>query len=528
MKRMGCLALALGLLAGSAHAQGLPTTSDRAASQAPARSEVAASLGADRPGPVISRFLFGQFAEHIGSGIYGGLWVGRGSAIPNTRGIRNDVVAALRNLKVPLIRWPGGCYADQHHWRDGIGADRARRARINAYWGGVVEPNIFGTHEYFDLLDQVGAEAYVNGNVGTASPAETTEWIEYMTAVQGGLAEERARNGHAAPWKIAFWGIGNELWGCGGRMSADYAADLTRQYSQFIQVPVGKRPLLVASGADAADYNWTETMMRRTGERIDALALHYYTFPEGPGVPTSGTDFDETTYARTLAKTRDIDELLTRHSAIMDKYDPAKRVNLAVDEWGVLTSVVPGHPPESLYMQNSLRDALVAALNFNIFIRHADRVRMTAIAQMVNVAQSMILTDGPRMVLTPTYHVYAMYRDFQEATSLPVTLTSPTYRKDQWVVPAIDVVAAKGADGVVHVALTNVDVRNTVRVRIKLEGMKAGKVAGRLLTGAAVTSHNDFGTPKEVDQQAFTSARIAGDELSATLPPHSLVVLDLR
>jgi alpha-L-arabinofuranosidase len=484
-----------------------------------------ATVHGDAPGPLISRFLFSQFAEHIGAGIYGGLWVGPDSPVPNTRGMRNDVLAALRRLKVPLVRWPGGCFADIYHWRDGIGVDR--RARINSHWGGIVESNRFGTHEFFDFVETIGAEAYINGNVGTASPAETTEWIEYLTATQGALAEERARNGHRAPYKVSFWGIGNELWGCGGRMRPDYAADLTRQYSQFIQVPNGARPLLVASGPDAEDYHWTDVMMREAGDRFDALALHYYTIPDRKGAFGSGTDFDEASYARTLAKTRFMDELLTRHSAIMDRYDPARRVDLAVDEWGVLTNVVPGHAARSLFMQNSLRDALLATLNFDIFIRHADRVRMTAIAQMINVAQSMILTDGARMVLTPTYHAFEMYTPFQDATSLPLALDAPTYAKDAWTMPAVDGVAARDKAGHVHVALTNVDPHHAISVSVALDGVQAARVTGRVLTAAAFTAHNDFDTPDAVRPRAFDGARVQGGTLSVELPPESLVVLDL-
>jgi alpha-N-arabinofuranosidase len=530
-KAVSVLALVLAG-AGSSSAQVSATAPSGQAFAAPVAT---ATLEAEKPGPTISRYIFSQFAEHIGSGIYGGLWVGRASRIRNTRGMRNDVLAALRNLKVPLVRWPGGCFADIYHWRDGIGPQKGRRARVNSHWGGIIESNHFGVHEFMDLVETIGAEAYINGNVGTSTPQESMEWIEYMTARAGALADERARNGRKQPWKIAYWGIGNELWGCGGRMPSQYAAALTRQYSQFIRTPDGPikiqnfaRPVLVASGADAGDYGWTEVMMREAADRFDALALHYYTIPDRKGAFGSGTDFNEAAYARTLSKTRFMEELVSKHSAVMDKYDPEKRVNLAVDEWGVLTDVVAGHGERSLFMQNSLRDALLAALNFNIFIRHADRVRMTSVAQMINVAQSMILTDGAQMILTPTYHAFEMYVPFQDATFVPLQLTSPEYRKDEWAMPAVDGVAARAKDGKLRLALTNVDANNTVRLSVQLNGVPVRAVVGRILTSPqGFTAHNDFGSPDVVSPQSFRGAQVGGGVLTVQLPAHSLVVLEL-
>lgn len=527
----------IGKLASALVAFGLAAATPAAAQQSDALAATA-TLDAAHPGPAISRYIFSQFAEHIGSGIYGGLWVGAKSPIPNTRGMRNDVLAALKALHVPMVRWPGGCFADIYHWRDGIGPRATRPARVNSHWGGVIDPNQFGTHEFMDLVETIGADAYVNGNVGSSTPQETIEWIEYMTAPAGSLAQERARNGHEKPWKIAYWGVGNELWGCGGRMRADYAADLTRQYSQFVKTPDGsvsiqnfRRPVLVASGPDAEDYHWTDVMMREAGDRFDALALHYYTFPEerAPGRFGSGTDFDEATYARTLSRTLFMDELVSKHSAIMDKYDPGKRVNLAVDEWGVLTNIIPGHGARSLFMQNSLRDALLAALNFNIFIRHADRVRMTSIAQMINVAQSMILTEGRQMIVTPTYYAYQLYAPFQDATVLPLEIRAPEYAKGEWKMAAVSGVAARGRDGIARIALTNVDPNHAVLLSARLGGVQASRASGHILTAAAgVTAHNDFGTPDVVKPAPFDAAQIAGDTLTVELPPHSLIVLELN
>jgi alpha-N-arabinofuranosidase len=508
------LGLALGAMAGFAPAQ--------------AGSETAATLHADAPGPVVDRHIFSQFAEHLGYGIYGGIWVGPGSKIPNIHGYRKDVVEALRALHVPLVRWPGGCFADEYHWRDGIGARDKRPTRINTHWGGVTEPNSFGTHEFMDFAELIGADAYVSGNVGSDAPSAMEEWVEYITATDGTLAQERAKNGRKAPWKLPYFGIGNELWGCGGNMRADDAAGVTRRYATFVKAPYGVKIQKIASGANGADTNWTEVMMREAGRQIDGIGLHYYTVPTGGKGRGSATDFTETDYARTMAKTWRMEDLLTKHSAIMDKYDPARRVNLAVDEWGIWTDVEPGTNPGFLYQQNSLRDALLAAVNINIFVHHAERVRMTNIAQMINVLQAMILTRDAQMVLTPTYHVFDMYRGFQDATALPLDLPAIWYNREEWTAPAVTGSAVRGKDGAVHIALVNIDPARAHHLDIALTGIAATQVSGRVLTAARVQDVNDFAAPARVVPAAFAGAMVRDGTLSLDLPARALVVLDLR
>lgn len=488
-----------------------------------------ATIRADKPGPVYHKEVFTQFAEHLGNGIYGGLWVGKGSRIPNTNGFRNDVVSALRDLSVPVIRWPGGCFADEYNWREGIGAQKNRPVKINTHWGGVTEPNTVGTHEFFELIRQVGAEAYVAGNVGNGSPREMAEWVEYMTSPAGSLAQERARNGHKEPWKVAYFGVGNELWGCGGNMTPEHAANETRRYATFIKAPAGTKIMKIAAGANVDDYNWTETMMRVAAGQLDGLSLHYYVHPAGGWPPRApAVDFDENGWADALAGARRMDELITKHTAIMDKYDPAKRVFLAVDEWGSWYAQDPGTTPGFLRQQNTLRDALIASVHLDIFAKHADRVRMTAIAQMVNVLQAMILTDGSRMVLTPTYHVFEMYKPWQDATVLPLEIKSPWYAKDQFTMPAVSGSAVRAKDGKVHVALSNLDPNQTNSVTINLAGVNASGVTGRVLTASAINSHNTFDAPEVVRPAAFNGASVQGGQLSVTLPAKSVVVLELQ
>jgi alpha-N-arabinofuranosidase len=380
-----------------------------------------------------------------------------------------------------------------------------------------------------DFAELIGAETYVSANVGSAPPRDMAQWIEYMTYPSSStLAQERVANGRKAPWKLAYLGIGNELWGCGGNMRADYAADVTRRYSTFVKPPAGQKVMRIASGASDSNYQWTDTLVREAGSMIDGIAVHYYTVPGTWAHKGAATGFSEAEWAATLAKTLRMDDYLTRHSAIIDKYDPQKRIWLVVDEWGTWYDVEPGTNPGFLYQQNSLRDALVAAINLNIFVKHADRVKMAAIAQMVNVLQAMILTDGPRMVLTPTYQVFALYRPFQDATALPVELSSPWYHKDQWAIPAVSASAVRDTAGLVHVALVNLDPNRAVPVSARLAGLSATSVSGQIITAPAMDAVNSFDQPNRVGPAPFGDARISGGTLSATLPPKSVVMLELR
>jgi len=514
---LGALTLAVAGIAAPAGAQDGATTT--------------ATIRGDQPGPKVDADIFGQFAEHLGTGIYGGIWVGKGSPIPNEDGYRSDVLAALKAIKVPMVRWPGGCFADEYHWRDGIGPQSDRPVKINTHWGGVNEDNSFGTHEFMGFAERLGARAYVSANVGSGTPAETARWVEYMTAPanSSSLAKERAANGRTEPWTLAYLGIGNELWGCGGNMRPEYAADLTNRFATFAKSGSGKM-LKIASGPSDSNYEWTDTMMRLSGKTIDGLALHFYTRPRDADWNDKGPalGFPEAEWASTLQHTLQMDEFITRHSAIMDKYDPEKRVMLAVDEWGTWYDPTPGSNPGFLQQQNSLRDAIVAALNIHIFTRHAERVRMAAIAQMVNVLQAMLLTDGPRMVKTPTYWAFDLYTPWQNATSLPVTIDGPRYRNGAVDIPAISVSAVRDTAGAVHVALVNVDPHRTLPVTVDLKGVRATAAAGRILTADAMDAHNSFEHPGAIAPKPFDAATIAGGKLATRLPPKSVVVLRLR
>jgi len=490
------------------------------------------TIRADQPGPTIDANLYGQFMEHLGRNVYEGIWVGEDSKIPNTRGYRNDVLAALKKLQVPVLRWPGGCFADEYHWRDGIGPREKRPHRVNTYWGGVIEPNTFGTHEFFELAEMLGAKTYLAVNVGSGTVQETSDWVEYITSPsESTLAKERRANGRDKPWKIDYIGVGNEPWGCGGDMNPDYYASEFKKYALNIKTPRESRPIKVASGPYGDGYEWTETVMKNAVKQMGAYSLHYYTLPSGSfEKPKKGPalTFTEADWIITLKYTLDIDEMVKKHSAIMDKYDPEKRVGLYVDEWGTWYDVEPGTNPGFLFQQNTMRDAVVAGLNLNTFQKHADRVRMTNIAQMINVLQAMVLTDKEKMLVTPTYHVFEMYKPFQNSTFLPSELTAPEYKLGDVSIPAVSTSAARAKDGSLVLSLVNTDPNKPARVTVKIQGATAKKISARVLTTDAMNTHNTFDSPEAVKPAAFNGGKLKGDTWVFDLPSKSVVVATLN
>lgn len=489
-------------------------------------AQVTVSVDAAKPGAVINKDIYGQFAEHLGHGIYEGMWVGTDSRIPNTRGWRKDVVGALKDLHVPVVRWPGGCFADEYHWREGIGPRSARPVKVNTNWGGVAENNAVGTHEFFDLVDQIGADAYVNANLGTGTAQEAAEWIEYMTSQgQSTLAQLRAKNGHAAPFKVAYFAIGNESWGCGGNMRPEYYADLYKQWNTFIK-PTGPHPKMIASGGNDSDTTWTDVLSRDLKGRTDAISFHYYTLPTGEWkVKGAAVGFPESEWFSTMARTLKMEDHIRANVAILDKNDPDKKIAFDVDEWGTWYDVEAGTNPGFLFQRNTLRDAVVAALNFNIFQAHADRVRMTAIAQMVNVLQAMIITDKDKMMLTPTYWAYKMYVPFQDATSLPVALTNNTvYGSNGHGVPGISASAARGKDGKTYIALVNTNPHDATDVVLNVAGQTVNTVRGEVLTADAMDAHNTFDNKQAVKPAPF-SATATGGKLTLKVPAKAVLVV---
>lgn len=478
----------------------------------------------------IDRNIYGHFSEHLGRCIYEGIYVGEESPIPNTEGIRNDVIEALKRLQIPVLRWPGGCFADEYHWKDGVGPRENRKRMINTHWGGVVENNHFGTHEFLRLCELIGAEPYISGNVGSGTVAEMSEWVEYMTFDgESPMANWRRENGREQPWKLTYFGVGNENWGCGGNMRPEYYADLYRRYACYVRNYGENRIFKIACGANVDDYNWTEVLMRQAGPFMDGLSLHYYTIPTGNWHDKgSATEFDEKLWFETLKKTLRMEELIQRHDTIMTRYDPDKKVALIVDEWGTWYNVEPGTNPGFLYQQNSMRDALVAGINLNIFHHHSDRVRMANIAQVVNVLQSVILTEGAGMILTPTYHVFDMYKVHQGASLVATSAESPAYDIGGEPIDQLSASASVDEHGRLHISLCNLHHGDGLEVSCSIRGASVGGVTGRLLTADSMQAHNTFDEPDAVQPTEFRNFHLEQDTLVVKLPARSVATLSVQ
>ncbi len=480
-------------------------------------------MNAANTGAVISKNIYGHFSEHLGRCIYGGLFVGEDSPIPNKKGMRTDVVEALKHIKVPVLRWPGGCFADEYHWEDGIGPKETRKRMVNTNWGGVVEDNSFGTHEFMELCEQIGCEPYVNGNVGSGTVREMAEWVEYLNSEgDSTVVQKRWANGRKEPFNVKFWGVGNENWGCGGNMRPEFYADQYRRFNTFCR-NYGKNKLYrIACGPNVDDWAWMDGVMKVAGKHCDAITLHYYTHPNGWEVKGSATEFDAEEYYQTLRKTCYMEHLLKGHLAIMDKYDPKHKVGLIVDEWGTWFNVEPGTNPGFLYQQNTMRDAMVAAINLNLFNSHADRIVMANIAQIVNVLQAVILTDGDQMLLTPTYHVFDLFKAHQDATLLPIEL-------DCGMVGGVKKVTASASikDGAVTITLANVDCDAAEDVAIALDGFNVKSVSARILKGD-MPDMNTFEDKNRVHIVDFDGVSVTAEGVKATLPACSVVEITLN
>ncbi|MGD0591271.1 MAG: alpha-L-arabinofuranosidase C-terminal domain-containing protein [Bacteroidota bacterium] len=484
-------------------------------------------VNADLGRETISKYIYGQFAEHLGKCIYGGIWVGENSSIPNTRGFRNDVLDALKAIHVPVIRWPGGCFADTYHWMDGIGPVEKRPKFVNTTWGGVVEDNSFGTHEFLEFCELVGAEPYISINVGSGTVKEAREWVEYVNSDNDSpMANLRRQNGRKEPWKVRFWGIGNETWGCGGNMTAEYYSNIVKHFSTFCS---GEYKII--SGGTSDDLNWTETLMKSVSKYnglIQGYSYHYYTICHDWLKKGSAINFTESEWFSTMNKTVVVDENLNQHSIIMDRYDPEKKISLMADEWGNWFDVEPGDNPAFLFQQNTLRDAVTAGLYLNIFNNHCERVKMANIAQMVNVLQSMILTKDKDIVLTPTYYVFKMYAVHQDATMLPINIKSADYSNGAEKIPALNVSASKSKNGKIHISIVNLDPVNAQDLNCELRGTSVSNVSGEIITAEKMSAYNDFGKPEEVIIKTFTGARLQKEKVNIIVPAKSVVMLELN
>lgn len=478
----------------------------------------------------INKNIYGHFAEHLGRCIYDGFYVGEGNKqIPNTNGVRNDIIAALRKLKVPILRWPGGCFADTYHWKDGIGEKSKRPSMVNTWWGNVTEDNSFGTHDFLNMCQELGAEPYLAGNVGSGEVQELANWVQYVNYdAKSPMSDLRRKNGQDKPWKVKYWGVGNEAWGCGGNMTVEYYKDIYRKYATFMSDAGVEGGLFkVASGANDADYHWTEVLMRDIPHHmLQGVALHHYSVDWNH--KSSATKFNEDEYFKTMQGALFMEELVTKHAAIMDKYDPKKKIALVVDEWGGWYDVEPGTNPGFLYQQNTMRDAMIAGCTLNIFNNHADRVRLACLAQAVNVLQAVILTKGNKIIETPTYHVMEMYNVHQNATLIPVKIETDKYVHNGKELPAVSASASKDKAGLTHISLVNIDPVKRQKVSIDLGDKTYKTISGRILKSADLQDYNSFDVPDKIHPVAFNGAKLSGKDLTLEIPPFSVVVLELK
>jgi alpha-N-arabinofuranosidase len=493
----------------------------------------------------ISRHIYGHFSEHLGRCIYDGYWVNESMQVPKKDRIRLDVVEALKKIQIPNLRWPGGCFADEYHWRDGIGPGNQRPTMINTNWGNVTEDNSFGTHEFLELCELLNTEPFIVGNVGSGTVEEMSKWIEYLNFDGiSPMTNQRKQNGREKPWGVQFWGVGNENWGCGGNMTPEYYVTQFRQYSSFAKNYPGTALRKIACGPNGSNYQWTDVLMKGlvgAGGRggVWGLDFHYYTRPPrgrmGPGgqgaqsrSTGSATDFSEETYFATMQNALRIDEIITGHDSVMTRYDPQKRVALVVGEWGIWTDPEPGTNPRFLYQQNSLRDAIIAGSHLNIFNNHCDRVKMAQLAQTINVLQAVILTEGTKMILTPTYHVFDLYKVHHDAKMLPVKFFSPDYVAGDKKMPALNVSASQDSTGVIHITLVNIDPNKSITISATMNQVKWATVTGQVLTSAKITDINTFDKPGTIKPAKFEGAKKAGDILNVILPSKSVVLLTIK
>lgn len=499
------------------------------ASYIPAQTTM--ELNTDSVKQKINKNIYGHFAEHLGRCIYDGFYVGDSNKIiPNTEGVRNDVIAALRKMKIPLLRWPGGCFADTYHWKDGVGPKAQRPAMVNTWWGGVTEDNSFGTHDFLNMCERLGADPYLAGNVGSGTVQELSQWLQYVNFDgRSPMSDWRRKNGRDKPWNVKYWGVGNEVWGCGGNMTPEFYVNIYKQYATFMTDWTNTHGLFrIASGASDDNYHWTEVLMRDIPHNmLSGTGLHHYAVIEwnhkGPAV-----DFTEQQYFQTLKSARRMEEIVTKHSEVMDKYDPQKKIALIVDEWGGWYDVEPGTNPGFLYQQNTMRDAMIAGMTLNIFNNHSDRVRMANLAQTINVLQAVILTNKEKIILTPTYHVMEMYNVHQDAMLLPLEIKTDNYIYKNESLPSVSGSASRDSTGLIHISLTNINTKKAETVSIKIDGKKYSKVSGRILTAKNVQDHNTFEDPEKIVPQNFKGASLKGDELTVQLPPFSVLVLELK
>lgn len=445
--------------------------------------------------------IYGHFTEHIGGVFYDGLWVGKDSKIPNINGFRKDIIEKLKKIKAPVLRWPGGCFAETYDWRDGIGKDRPTRPNWWTKWDGRYESNEVGTHEFMDLCELVGAKPYFAANITSVTPKHILDWMDYCMSPKGSttLAKEREANGHPEPFDIPFWGVGNENWGGGGNMTEEFYANEFRRLNMVMKNSFPGREYIIC-GSDGEDYAWTDGVMRgvKTAHykpELQGYAMHYYTSCGADKENDNPVDFGEQGWNRIVKRAANIENVIKRNWNIIKGHGLVSEPKLIVDEWGCWHREKSG--PTKGYnlfeQQSTMRDAAVAALTLNIFNNHCDKVRMANVAQLCNNLHALFLAGGENCITTPTYHVFDMYKQHQGAQCVETIVT------DNENVESSVSVSASLKDGKTFITLANLSFVDDASVTLEAFGGEIPKKAkGVMLYRENPCAHNTFENPEAV------------------------------
>ena len=497
------------------------------------------------PGEVVGEinpYLHGHFAEHLGELVYPGICVPEDGAIPNTAGIRDDVAAALRPLGIPVLRWPGGCFADDYHWRDGIGPLDRRPLRLNRHWGMTAESGAFGTHEFVRFCRTIGAEPYFAANVGSGTPGELRDWVEYCNfAGSSSLADERRRNGAGEPFGVRFWGIGNENWGCGGNLGPEHYAEEFCRFRGYASDYSGTRVQGIACGQNNADWEWTRRFFEHVhhshGNRlrlVQGYAAHYYC-----GTAGTATEYTDAQWLELLARAFAVEGVVTGCRELMDEHDPERKIPLLLDEWGAWHPVEAGKPERGLYQQNTMRDACVAALTLDLFHAHADKLLMANIAQLINVLQALLLVEEDRCVRTPTYHVFDLYRPHKGASAVRLeTFAEPVtdggssadwcrgryLHRGPFALRAVQGSASMREDALCVTAV-NTHPTEPVDLDVELHGARWGEVEAVTLGTGDIRGYNTFDDPERVRLGEATTIQASDGRVRSMMPPGAILRL---
>ena len=499
--------------------------------------------------------IYGHFVEHLGGVVYDGVWVGEGSKVPNTHGIRQSLIDAMKKLPKGAIRWPGGCFADSYDWRDGTGPRDARPRRTNFWAGGTrgdavshsrYDPNHFGSVDFARFCRLLGSEPYFAANLRSLPARDFYQWVEYCNSPAGTttLADLRARDGEKDPLKVRYWGVGNESWGCGGDFTAEEYAVEFRRFTSW--VPSFDTPLsYIASGPSSGDLNWTRGFFSKLTEkgpgmigRVAGFALHHYTENLSFGDPAkNGWDarkgpavgFSIPEWYEIVKEADRMEHLITSHWAVIDEFDRQRRVKLFVDEWGTwFKAGTEAHPTHLLGQQSTMRDAVVAGLTFDTFHRHADKVAMANIAQLVNCLQSLFIAHGDQCITTPTYHVFDLYGAHVGGQAVRTMVSAPSisYKRPTDTGSVLGLSgSATVKDKTLTLTVSNLHISDAQEVEIVVRGAAAGAVKGAQVSAPDVQAHNTFANPNVIGIKDATVAAVKDGVLVHRFPPASVTRL---